>query len=44
MADAEAGKNFPGLMLVVLINKESEEALKLLENFQMMRNSSFIMD
>ena len=42
--DAKAEKNGPGLMLVILVNKQSEETLKLLVNFQMMRKSSFIMD
>ena len=31
-------------MLVVLVNKQSEETLKLLLSFQMMKKSSFIMD
>ena len=44
VADAEVEKNCPGIMLVVLVSKQSEETLKLLVNFQMMRKSSFIMD
>ena len=36
VADAEAEKNCPGLILVVLIKKQSVETLKLLVNFQMM--------
>ena len=44
VADTEADKNCTGLMFVVFINKESEETLKLLVNFQMMRKSSFTMD
>ena len=39
--DAEAKKDCPVLMLVVLIKKQSEKTLKLLVIFQMMRNSSF---
>ena len=31
-------------MFVVLIDKQSEETLKLIVNFQMVRKSSFIMD
>ena len=44
VVDAEAGKNCLGLMVVVLVKKRSEETLKLLVNFQMMRKSSFIVD
>ena len=44
MANAEAEKNWPGVMLVVLVNKQSEERLKLLVNFQITGKSSFIMD
>ena len=44
VADAEAEKNCLGLMLMVLVKKQSEETLKLLVNFQMMRKSSFIVD
>ena len=39
---AEVEKNCPGLILVGL--KQSEETLKLLVNFQMMRKCSFIAD
>ena len=44
MADVEADKIFLGLTLVILVKKQSEEILKLLVNFLMMRESSFIMD
>ena len=44
VADAEAEKNCPGLMIVVLVKKQSEETLKLLVNFQMIKKSSFIVD
>ena len=44
VADAEAEKKLPGPMLVVLVKKQSEETLKLLVNFQIMRKSSFIID
>ena len=44
VADADAEINCPGLMVVVLVKKQSAETLKLLVNFQMMRKSSFIMD
>ena len=40
VADVEADKICPGLMLVVLVKKQSEEIVKL---FHMMRKSSFIM-
>ena len=43
MADAEAEKNYLRPMLVALANK-SEETLKLLMNFKMMRKYSFITD
>ena len=44
VADAVAEKNCPGPMLVVLVKKQSEETLKLLMNFQMMKESSFFLD
>ena len=44
MADAEVEKKCPGLKLVVLVNKQSEQTLKLLVNFQMMKKCSFIID
>ena len=44
MADAEAEKKCPGLMLMVLVKKQSEETLKLLVNLQMMWKSSLIVD
>ena len=43
MADAEAEKNYLGPILLALANK-SEETLKLLMNFKMMRKYSFITD
>ena len=44
VADTKGEKNCPGLMLVVLVNRRSEETLGLLMNFQKMSKSSFIMD
>ena len=44
MVDADAEKNCRGLMLVVLVKKQSEEILKLLVSFQMMKKPSFTMD
>ena len=44
VVNADAEKNYRGLMLVVLVKKQSEEILKLLLSFQMMKKPSFIMD
>ena len=40
VADAEA-ENCPGLMLVFLVTKQSEETSKILVNFQMMRKQFY---
>ena len=37
-------KKCSGVMLVVLVNKQSEKTLKLLMNLEMKRKSCFIMD
>lgn len=44
MVDADAEKNCRGLMVVVLIKKQSEKTLKLLVIFQMAKKPRFIMD
>ena len=44
MADGKAEKNCPGLTLVVLAKKQSEETLKILMNFQIIRKPSFIVN
>ena len=44
VADADANINYPGLMVVVLIKKQSTETLKLIVNFQLMKKYSFVMD
>ena len=42
--DVVARKDYPGVMLLFLVKRQSAETLKLLVNFQMMRKSSFNMD
>ena len=44
VADAEAEKNCLRARLVALAIKRSEETLKLLMNFEMIKKSSFVMD
>ena len=44
VADVAAEKICSGITLVILVKIQSEEILKLLVNFQMMRKSSFIMN
>ena len=43
VTDVVAVKICCGITLVILVKIQSEEILKLLVNFQMMRKSSFIM-
>lgn len=44
MADADAENNYTVLMLVLLVEKQSVETLKLLVNFEMMKEVGFFMD
>ena len=44
VADANAEKNCPGLMFMVLIKNKVGKTLKLLVNFQIMEKYSFVMD
>ena len=44
MADADAENNYTVLMLVLLVEKQSVETLKLLVNFEMMEEIGFLMD
>lgn len=44
MADADAENNYTVLMLVLLVEKQSVETLKLLVNFEMMEEVGFFMD
>ena len=44
MADAEAENYCSEPMLVVLVNNQSKETLKLLVNFQIIRKSICVMD